>query len=48
LRNSIKVKEDDDKAKLLENIVFLHLKKCGYKVYVGNYNGKEIDFVAQK
>lgn len=48
LRNSIKVKEDDDKAKLLENIVFLHLKRCGYKVYVGNYNGKEIDFVAQK
>lgn len=48
LRNVIKVKEDDDKAKLLENIVFLHLKKCGYKVYVGNYNGKEIDFVAQK
>lgn len=48
LRNSIKVKDDDDKAKLLENIVFLHLKKCGYKVYVGNYNGKEIDFVAHK
>lgn len=48
LRNSIKVKEDDDKAKLLENIIFLHLKKCGYKVYVGNYNGKEVDFVAQK
>jgi uncharacterized protein len=48
LRNSIKIKEDDDKAKLLENIVFLHLKKLWYKVYVGNYNGKEIDFVAQK
>jgi hypothetical protein len=48
LRNSIKVKEDDDRAKLLENIIFLHLKKLGYKVYVGNYAGKEIDFVAQK
>lgn len=48
LRNAIKVKEDDDKAKILENIVFLHLKKHGYKVFVGNYNGKEIDFVAQK
>jgi predicted AAA+ superfamily ATPase len=48
LRNSIKFKEDDDKAKILENIVFLHLKRYGYKVYVGNYNGKEIDFVAQK
>jgi uncharacterized protein len=48
LRNSIKVTEEDDQAKLLENIVFLHLKKHGYKVYVGNYNGKEVDFVAQK
>lgn len=48
LRNSIKIKEDDDKAKLLENIVYLHLKKCWYKIYIGNYNGKEIDFVAHK
>ncbi|MDR2190291.1 MAG: DUF4143 domain-containing protein [Candidatus Peribacteria bacterium] len=48
LRNIIKLNEDLDKGKLLENIVFLHLKVKGYKVYVGNYYGKEIDFIAQK
>ena len=32
----------------LENYVFMQLKRMGYKVSVGVFNGLEIDFVAQK
>ncbi len=33
---------------LLENAVFLELKRNGFLVYEGNSNGKEVDFVAIK
>jgi predicted AAA+ superfamily ATPase len=30
----------------LENLVYLHLRRAGFDVYVGSVKGKEVDFVA--
>lgn len=37
-----------DIHKVMENAVYLHLLKLGYKVYVGQLGNSEIDFVAEK
>ena len=37
-----------DIAKILENAVYLHLIRCGYKVFVGKVGDREIDFVGEK
>ncbi len=37
-----------DIEKILENIVYFELLRRGYKVYVGNIDSYEIDFVAEK
>ncbi len=48
LRNSIIGFKQRDMGKLLENIVYKHLRLSNYNVYVGKYKDKEIDFVAEK
>ncbi len=48
LRHSILSYKQIDISKILENLVFLHLKMLGYQVTVGQLNDKEIDFVAEK
>lgn len=49
LRNALKgFDQKTDIHKLLENAVYLHLLQCGYRIYVGKIENKEIDFVADK
>lgn len=48
LRNSIVGFNTNDINKILENVVFLHLKIAGYSVSIGVDGTKEIDFIAQK
>lgn len=40
--------KDRNISGILENIVFLELKRRGYKVFVGKYDDKEIDFIAER
>lgn len=40
--------KDSKIAGILENIVYLELKRRGYQVYIGKIDSKEIDFVAEK
>ena len=48
IRNAIVGFRQQDIGKILENIVYKHLKTKGYEVYVGKYKNLEIDFVARK
>lgn len=46
LRNMFVKSSESDIGHILENIVFLELKRRGYDVYVGHLDDGEIDFVA--
>jgi len=48
IRNVIAGYNLADVHKMLENIVFLHLRIAGYEVTVGSESGKEIDFIASR
>jgi predicted AAA+ superfamily ATPase len=48
IRNSIIGYKPSDIHKILENVVYLHLRMAGYSVTVGQEGDKEIDFIAQK
>ena len=48
MRNALIGYRISDISKILENIVFLHLKSAGYQITVGKDRTKEIDFVARK
>ena len=46
LRNCLMEFQNRDISGLLENIVYLELKRRGYTLYVGKYDEREVDFVA--
>lgn len=48
LRNSLVGYNAADIGKLMENVVFNHLKIAGYQITIGEDRTKEIDFVAKK
>lgn len=48
LRNMLVRGKDTDIGHILENIVYLELKRRGYEVYVGQFDDIEVDFVALK
>ncbi len=48
IRNAIIGYKANDIHKILENVVYLHLKMAGYSVTVGQDGNKEIDFIGQK
>lgn len=48
MRNALIGYKATDISKILENIVFLHLKASGYQITIGKDRSKEIDFVARK
>jgi predicted AAA+ superfamily ATPase len=48
LRHSIISYKTMDISKILENIVHLHLKIAGYRVYIGKSGEKEVDFICEK
>ena len=48
IRNAVLGFREGDISALLENIVFLELKKRGYRVYIGMLDNQEIDFIIEK
>lgn len=48
MRHAIIPYKQNDINKILENLVYHHLKTSGYAVFVGKKGNKEIDFVADK
>jgi uncharacterized protein len=48
LRHALVGYQPSDISKVLENIVYMHLRTSGYTVTVGQLRAKEIDFVCEK
>ena len=48
LRHALLGYREGDISGVLENIVYLELKRRGYNVFVGKLENKEIDFIAEK
>lgn len=47
-RNYLSSSFDYGLGKHLENILFIHFKSLGYKIYVGTIQTEEIDFILEK
>jgi len=48
LRHALLGYREAEISGILENLVFLELKRRGYQVYLGKIDNKEIDFIAEK
>ena len=48
LRHALLGYREGDISGILENIVFLELKRRGYRVFLGKAGNREIDFIAEK
>ena len=48
LRNNTVGMASKDRGRVLENIVFLELKRRGYGIIVGKWDSKEVDFVTER
>lgn len=48
IRNAVYGYEVDDICKVMENLVYLELRRRGYRVFVGYDDVLEVDFVAEK
>lgn len=48
LRHALVPYRPDDVNKILENVVYMHLRSLGFVVRVGRLGEKEVDFVAEK
>jgi len=48
MRHALLGYKADDISGVLENIVYLELKRRGYQIYIGKFGKREIDFIAEK
>jgi len=48
IRTTVLGYKENDISQMLENIVFLELRRRGYEVYIGKIGDYEVDFVAMK
>ena len=48
LRHALLGYREGDLAGVLENLVFLELKRRGYRVFIGKAGDREVDFIAEK
>jgi len=48
MRHALLCYKADDISGVLENVVYLELKRRGYQIYIGKFGNREIDFIAEK
>jgi hypothetical protein len=48
IRNAISGFSPFDMGKIIENVVYLHLKTFGYSLLIGKHEEREVDFIAER